>query len=294
MASDLEPVGQVTFVGTATTLLRLGSFTLLTDPNFLHAGERAYLGYGLFSRRLTNPAMRIRDLPDLDAVLLSHLHGDHFDRRARHGLSRSVPIITTPQAERRLRRWGFGAADGLPTWDRYELRHGDELLSVTSVPGHHGPGLLDRLLPPVMGSIIDLERAGQRLLRLYVTGDTLYRPELAEIPERFPGIDAMLVHLGGTRILGFLVTMDGRQGVDLMRLVNPKVTLPIHYDDYRVFRSPLTHFLGAAARHDLRPAIQTLRRGDTRPLVGAPQPCSPFHDHRGMLRPSGTSSADSW
>jgi len=281
MADDLQPAGQVTFVGTATTLLRLGGFTLLTDPNFLHAGEHAYLGYGLFSRRLTNPALHLTELPELDAVLLSHLHGDHFDRRARHGLPRSLPIVTTPQAEHRLRRWGFGAADGLATWERYELRRGDERLTITSVPGHHGPGLLDRLLPPVMGSIIDLERAGRRLLRLYVTGDTLYRPELAEIPARFPDIDAMLVHLGGTRILGFLVTMDGRQGVDLMRLVNPKVTLPIHYDDYRVFRSPLTDFLGAAARHDLRPAIQTLRRGDTRPLIGAASAGTETHAWQG-------------
>jgi hypothetical protein len=37
----------VTFIGTATTLLRLGPFTLLTDPNFLHRGQHAKLGYGL-------------------------------------------------------------------------------------------------------------------------------------------------------------------------------------------------------------------------------------------------------
>lgn len=30
---------EVTFVGTATTVLRLGGFTLLSDPNFLHPGE---------------------------------------------------------------------------------------------------------------------------------------------------------------------------------------------------------------------------------------------------------------
>ncbi|WP_239098716.1 MBL fold metallo-hydrolase [Micromonospora qiuiae] len=258
----------MTFVGTATTVLRLGSFTLLTDPNFLHSGQRAYLGYGLFSRRLTNPATRIENLPDLDAVVLSHMHGDHFDRTARHGLPKSLPIITTPQAQRRLKRWGFAAADGLATWERRELHHGNERLSITSVPGHHGPGLLDRLLPAVMGSIIDLDRDGRRVLRLYITGDTLYRPSLAEIPDRFPDIDAMLIHLGGTRILGFLVTMDDRQGVDLMRLVKPEITLPIHYDDYRVFRSPLQDFLATAARHGLRPAIQTLRRGETRPLFG--------------------------
>ena len=68
------------FVGTATTLLDLGPFTVLTDPNFLHRGERAYLGKGLFSRRLTEPALQPEDLPRLDGLLLSHLHGDHSDR----------------------------------------------------------------------------------------------------------------------------------------------------------------------------------------------------------------------
>jgi ribonuclease BN (tRNA processing enzyme) len=68
----------LTFVGTATTLLRLGGFTVLTDPNFLHRGQRAYLGKGLWSRRLTDPAVTVGELPSLDAVVLSHLHGDHF------------------------------------------------------------------------------------------------------------------------------------------------------------------------------------------------------------------------
>ena len=28
----------LTFVGTATTLIRMGGFSVLTDPNFLHRG----------------------------------------------------------------------------------------------------------------------------------------------------------------------------------------------------------------------------------------------------------------
>ncbi len=61
----------VQFVGTATTVLRLGGFTLLTDPNFLHRGQWAYLGKGLASRRLTDPALEIEQLPQLDAVVLT-------------------------------------------------------------------------------------------------------------------------------------------------------------------------------------------------------------------------------
>src|SRR5215212_7299091 len=97
----------ITFIGTATTIVRLGSFTVLTDPNFLHRGQRAYLGKGLWSRRLTEPAMQPADLPSLDAVVLSHLHGDHFDRIARRQLDLTVPVVTTEHAASRLRGYGF-------------------------------------------------------------------------------------------------------------------------------------------------------------------------------------------
>lgn len=256
----------VTFIGTATTVLRIGGFTLLTDPNFLHRGQRAYLGRGLWSKRRTDPAMEIAQLPALDAVVLSHLHGDHFDRVARRELDRQLPIITTPQAERKLRRRGFRAAEGLPTWQSRELRRGDATLRLTSMPGQHGPGALDRLLPDVMGTMIDLESEGSRLFRLYVTGDTLHRPLLADIPERYPDIDAMLIHLGGTRIAGLLLTMDAQQGADLVELVEPTLTVPIHYDDYPVFRSPLRHFVEEARRRGFIQRVRTIARGETIPL----------------------------
>jgi L-ascorbate metabolism protein UlaG (beta-lactamase superfamily) len=117
-----------------------------------------------------------------------------------------------------------------------------------------------------MGSIVELEQDGQRLFRLYVSGDTLYRPSLAEIPRRYPDIDAMLVHLGGTRVLGVLLTMDGRQGSQLTRLIRPDVTVPIHHSDYTVFRSPLGDFLREATRHGSTTRLLPLRRGETADL----------------------------
>jgi hypothetical protein len=55
--------GSVFFVGTATVPIRYAGFTILTDPNFLHQGDHVHLGYGLISRRQTNPAIEIEDLP---------------------------------------------------------------------------------------------------------------------------------------------------------------------------------------------------------------------------------------
>jgi L-ascorbate metabolism protein UlaG (beta-lactamase superfamily) len=253
---------RVTFIGNATTLLQLGSFTLLTDPAFGLAGSRVSLGYGAWTKRLRDPSLQPLEHITPDAVLLSHLHGDHFDRAAQQRLPATLPIITTPQARRRLVRRRFETVHGLPTWESYEWTRDRERLRVTAVPGRHGPGLVDKLLPDVMGSVLELEVDGRRALTLYVTGDTLYEPNLAAVPRRFGEIDAMLIHLGGTRLLGLLLTMDARQGAALTHLIRPDRTIPIHTDDYRAFKSPLDHFLTRARIEGLT-GVQPIERGHT-------------------------------
>ena len=252
----------LTFVGTATTVLRLGGFTILTDPNFLHRGQRAYLGKGLWSRRLTEPALQPAQLPPLDLVLLSHLHGDHFDRIARRELDRAVPVVTTEQAARRLQRYGF-RTHGLPTWERHEASKGDETVSVESVPGIHARGLMGALLPPVMGSVVEHRVGGVVRRRVYISGDTLTGPHLDQIRIRHPDIDVVVMHLGGTRVLFHTVTMDGVQGVDFLRRVRPASAIPVHYDDYRVFRSPLQDFLSEMGRSGLTVPLRMPGRGET-------------------------------
>ena len=76
----------------------------------------------------------------------------------------------------------------------------------------------------------------------------------------------MLIHLGGTRLLGLLLTMDGRQGADLTGLIRPRLTPPVHYDDYRVMKSPLSDYLAARRDRSLG-GVRTLGRGETVTLV---------------------------
>jgi len=115
-----------------------------------------------------------------------------------------------------------------------------------------------------MGSILDFEAAdGMRLLRIYISGDTLLIGELQEIPNRFPEIDIGLFHLGGTRILGIMVTMDDEEGVKAVQLINPDTAIPIHYNDYDVFKSPLEDFKSAAEKAGLNDKMVYLAHGDT-------------------------------
>lgn len=256
--------GSVFFIGNATTLIRYAGFTILTDPNFLHRHEKVKLGYGLRSRRLTDPAMEISELPPLDFVLLSHMHEDHFDRVAARDLDRNVPIITTPHAAKSLSKMNFTQPHQLKTWEALTVKKGDVSLRITSMPGTHGPGFVGKLLPPVMGSLLQFQTSQSNVaLQMYISGDTLIHDQLREIPRVYPDTDLALLHLGGTRVLGITVTMDARQGLEALKIIRPKLAIPIHYNDYTVFKSPLKDFQQAVREAGLEEKVHYLNHGET-------------------------------
>jgi len=291
------------FVGTATTILEWEGIRLMTDPNFLHAGDHVHLGPGVTGTRQTNPALDLHDLPRIDVVLLSHYHADHFDQKVEESLRRSLPIITTPHAKDHLTSKGEGESFS----EVYDLDFFDSMfvdikgkgggeatkfaesrkmpaIKVTGMPGKHVPdGPLSiandllKAVPPTNGWMLELgykEPNGTAEeftngYRIYISGDTLMVDELKEIPKRYKdqNIDLMLIHLGGTTIPSpkiplLMVTMDAKQGIELLRLINPDLTIPIHYDDYDVFLSPLSDFKKAIEEAGLSKKVVYLDRKD--------------------------------
>lgn len=257
--------GSLQFIGNATVLIRYGDLTILTDPNFLHKGDHVHLGYGLKSKRLTEPAISFDKLPAIDLVLLSHLHGDHFDQLVQEKLRRDVPIVTTGEAAKGLREMGFQQTQALQHWQSLDVRKGATRLRITSMPARHGPPGGAVALPETMGSMLEFGGDGKTApYRMYISGDTLVYEDIEDIPKRYPDIDLALLHLGGTRILGVVkVTMDGKDGVKMLQLVAPHHAIPIHYNDYDVFKSPLSEFQQEVKAAGLEGKVSYLKHGDS-------------------------------
>ncbi|PYH68138.1 MBL fold metallo-hydrolase [Aspergillus vadensis CBS 113365] len=289
------------FVGTATTIIQWHGIRIMTDPNFLHAGDHVHLGPGVSSTRRTNPAVDLEELPRIDLVLLSHYHGDHFDQKVEASLRRDLPIVTTPHAKSILTSKGEDSFTRVSSVEVYEqltvdIKHNQSdaqrqqrpKLRITGMPGKHIPvgKPLEKLnelvgaIPPTNGWMLELgygdndnDNASSFTsgYRIYISGDTLMFDDLKEIPRRYAGqpIDLMLVHLGGTTVpspamlpLAMMVTMDAKQGVELIKLIRPQVTIPIHYDDYDVFASSLDDFRAQVQAAGLNGEVVYLDRGD--------------------------------
>src|SRR5208337_4933289 len=62
----------VTFIGHSSFFLQIGGRNILVDPNFAQ--------WIFVLKRLRRPGLRLRDLPPIDAVLVSHAHFDHLHR----------------------------------------------------------------------------------------------------------------------------------------------------------------------------------------------------------------------
>jgi L-ascorbate metabolism protein UlaG (beta-lactamase superfamily) len=57
--------------------------------------------------------------------------------------------------------------------------------------------------------------------------------------------------------------MDDEQGVEMIRIVQPEMAIPIHYNDYDVFKSPLDDFKAAVAKAGLTERVTYLSHGDS-------------------------------
>lgn len=221
----------VTHIGGPTILVEIGGWRALTDPTFDPPGGHYPFGWGTSSDKVAGPAVAPGDLGPLDLVLLTHdQHGDNLDATGRELLATVPTVLTTRSAAKRL---GIRDAQGLRPGASHVLEApGREPLEVTATPARHGPPLSRPIVGEVVGFL--LRCAGTTV---WITGDTvLYRPLQRAV--RDVQVDVMVVHVGGVRfrLTGPVrYTLTGAQAMDLVRLVRPRVAVPVHYEGWTHF-----------------------------------------------------------
>jgi L-ascorbate metabolism protein UlaG (beta-lactamase superfamily) len=203
-----------TWVGHATVLLEMEGVRLLTDPVL---------------RRRIGPLHRLVPLPpleplrDLSAVLISHLHQDHFDVPSLKLLDKDTPILAPRGGERWLTRAGFTTVVGMQPGDTVPV--GD--LHVRAVPARHTAPRYPFLRHDLsLGFLI----SGRH--EVYYPGDTGLFDGMGSISA---DLDLALVPIGGWGPrLPEADHLDPLRGAQALALLQPRVAIPIHWGTYQL------------------------------------------------------------
>jgi L-ascorbate metabolism protein UlaG (beta-lactamase superfamily) len=213
----------VLWIGHATVLVQIDDKFVLTDPVF--AGS-----VGMLSARFQPPGLDPRDLPPLDAVLVSHVHMDHLSPssllriadKTRQLLIPPGSLMYVPDAATPTRELG-----AWQTWEKDGLR-------ITAVPVKHVGGRygLDQLWMPAAFTGYVIEYHG---LVVYFGGDTAYdHDRFVATAARFPKIDLALIPIAPIepRDLMKHTHVDPFEAVRAFLDLGAKRMVPIHFDTF--------------------------------------------------------------
>jgi L-ascorbate metabolism protein UlaG (beta-lactamase superfamily) len=166
---------------------------LLVDPMLDPAGARPPVENTPNPR--PNPLVELPEPAEVvvggvNAVLVTHLHTDHFDETAAELLPKGVPLLCQPEDEGVLRDRGFG--DVRPVDGVLEL----DGVRVARTTGRHGTGRMAQELGPVSGFVVTAANEPT----LYVAGDTIWCEEVrAALDTHRP--DVVVVNASGARFV---------------------------------------------------------------------------------------------
>src|SRR5271167_237826 len=115
----------VTFIGHSSFFLQVGGKNILIDPNFAR--------WIFVLKRLRRPGLRLRDLPPIDAVLVTHAHFDHLHRPSLRTIARLTriktgkrPLIIVPGHGRDLvSDLGYARVIDMEWWQTLQLGTGE-------------------------------------------------------------------------------------------------------------------------------------------------------------------------
>ena len=208
----------LTWIGHASFLVQFKELNALIDPNFAN--------WLFLLKRIRRAGFKIRDLPPIDLVLLTHAHYDHFHKRTLRRLP-TPKLAVMPWGMGDLARGlGFERIIELKWWECFE--HGDWRIILT--PCRHWGARLLRDDHRGYGGFI-LEHRGRRI---YHAGDSGYFDGFKEIGRRFAP-EIALLPIGAYHPEGFRrMHMGPDDALRAFRDLRARWLVPMHFGTFRL------------------------------------------------------------
>jgi L-ascorbate metabolism protein UlaG (beta-lactamase superfamily) len=219
---------RATWLGHSTVLIEIDGHRVLTDPVW---GTRASPFRLLGPKRFQPVPLRLRQMPDVDVVVISHDHYDHLDYPTIRALARhsAVPFVTSLGVGAHLQAWGVAAEriTELDWWDSHRVPGTG--LTITAAPSQHfsGRGLKDRNATLWSSMVVQSDRH-----RVFFSGDTGLTTQYAEIRERLGPFDLVMLEVGAFHPAWGDIHLGPVNAMKAHALLGGGAFLPVHWGTF--------------------------------------------------------------
>jgi L-ascorbate metabolism protein UlaG (beta-lactamase superfamily) len=204
----------------ATIRLEYGGFTILIDP--LLGSKHSYPSYvGIEDNPTVDLPIPVSEvLAGVDLILISHLHGDHFDAEAQEILDKTLPIICQPGDNETIEIHGFNNIVELESETKWNQ------VSISRTGGQHGKGQWAERLNPVSGFVFQSPEEPI----VYWIGDSVWCEEVAQSLEKYQP-DVLVTHSGGAELRDSgPIVMDAVQTITVCEAAPSAVVIATHME----------------------------------------------------------------
>jgi len=223
-----DTITKITWFGHSALLVEIDGKKIFLDPMLGNVpAPHPWLGSNRFNDTLP---LAIENIPNLDAVIISHDHYDHLDYGSIKKLNDRVNHFYVPLGVgAHLISWGVSEnkITEMDWWESTLL----EGITLTATPSRHfsGRGVTDRFRTQWSSWVIQGKKDA-----IYFSGDSGYDTHFKEIGDKFGPFDIAIMECGQYDEQWPLIHMMPEETVKATIDVKGKLLLPIHWGSFKL------------------------------------------------------------
>ncbi|HEV7378918.1 MAG TPA: MBL fold metallo-hydrolase [Dyadobacter sp.] len=206
----------------ATLVIEYAGKKILVDPMLSSKGALQSFA-GIEKNPTVELKMPVKEIVDnVDMVLVTHTHPDHFDPAASNALVKSVQLLNQPADKEFFTKEGFTKATVLD--NKTELNG----ITIQRVDAEHGSGKALEMMGKTSGFLL----MAVNQPTIYIVGDGILTQDISNNIKNFKP-DYIVVNSGGAVIPGFEanpILMDEVQTIALIKESGKAKVIAVHMD----------------------------------------------------------------